>query len=224
MTGETAGTRRIGILGGAFNPPHLGHLLLAQEAHARLGLDRVLLVPVHQAPHRTLEADPGPAQRLAMVELAIAGDERLAASSVEVDRPGPSYTVDTLKSLREGMPGVELTLLLGADQALRLREWHEPDEVLRLARLAVAERDGVGREDVVGALEGLAGSGSIAGFAMPRIDVSSTLVRERVAAGLPIRYLVPDGVASRIAAERIYGSIGASGADPARPQPRTVAR
>jgi nicotinate-nucleotide adenylyltransferase len=206
VTGAAGGERlRVGILGGAFNPPHLGHLWLAQEAHARLGLDRVLLVPVGEAPHRTLEGDPGPRERLRMVELAAAGDDRLEASPVEVERPGPSYTADTLRLLRETRPADELTLILGADQALRLREWHEPEQVLATARLAVAERGGVDRDDVVAALDGLPGAAEVVGFELPRIDVSSTLVRERTAAGLPIRYLVPEAVAARIASERLYG-------------------
>ena len=196
----------LGILGGAFNPPHLGHLWLAQEAHARLELDQVLLVPVGRAPHRTLAADPGAEQRLRMVELAAAGDERLVASPIEVERPGTSYTVDTLRSLREIASAAELTLILGADQARRLRDWHRPQDVLRLAQLAVAEREGATRDDVVAELGDLEGAESTIGFGMPRIDVSSTLVRERVTAGLPIRYLVPDRVAEHIAAERLYAS------------------
>jgi nicotinate-nucleotide adenylyltransferase len=208
VTGVGAATRRVGILGGAFNPPHLGHLLLAQEAHARLALDQVLLVPVGEAPHRTLDADPGARQRLRMVELAVAGDERLGVCAAEVDRTGPSYTVDTLRSLRESMPDDEPTLILGADQALRLRDWRHPDEVLRLADLAVAEREGVGRSAVVAALGDLAGADSIAGFELPRVDVSSTLVRRRSAAGLPIRYLVPDAVAEHVAGEGLYGAAG----------------
>jgi nicotinate-nucleotide adenylyltransferase len=202
----TRAATRVGVLGGAFNPPHLGHLWLAQEAHARLGLDRVLLVPVGAAPHRVLEFDPGADQRLRMVELAVGGDDRFAASAVEVERPGTSYTVDTLRILRERAPADELTLILGADQALRLPEWHEPAEVLSLARLAVAERGGVGGDDVAQRLAGLPGSETVMGFELSRIDVSSTLVRERVAAGLPVRYLVPDAVADHIAREGLYSS------------------
>jgi nicotinate-nucleotide adenylyltransferase len=201
---------RVGILGGAFNPPHLGHLWLAQEAHARLGLDRVVLVPVGEAPHRTLDADPGGRQRLRMVELAVAGDDRLAASAIEVDRSGTSYTVDTLRALRASAPADELTLILGADQARVLPSWHEPAKVLRLARVAVAERAGAGREQLVAELGALDAAERIEAFELPRIDVSSTLVRERVAAGLPIRYLVPDAVADHIAAEGLY-----AGATPA---------
>jgi nicotinate-nucleotide adenylyltransferase len=196
----------LGILGGAFNPPHLGHLWLAQEAHARLELDQVLLVPVGHASHRTLVGDPGAEQRLRMVELAAEGDDRLVASPIEIERPGTSYTVDTLTSLREIAPAAELTLILGADQARRLRSWQRPEDVLRLAQLAVAEREGATRDDVVAELGDLEGAESTIGFSLPRIDVSSTLVRERVATGLPIRNLVPDTVAEHIAAENLYAN------------------
>ncbi len=208
MSGAASGQRqRVGILGGAFNPPHLGHLWLAQEAHARLGLDRVLLVPFGQAPHRVLTADPGPAQRLRMAQLAAGGDDRLGVSAIEVDRPGPSYMADTLTLLREIEPATELTLILGADQATRLRSWHEPEAVLEQARVAVADRAGLGRDVVVAALDGLPGADAIEGFPLPRIEVSSTLVRERVAAGLPIRYLVPDAVAQHIAEQGLYATV-----------------
>jgi nicotinate-nucleotide adenylyltransferase len=195
---------KVGVVGGAFNPPHIGHLCLAQEAHARLGLDRVLLVPVGEAPHRELESDPGAAQRLRMVELAIGDDARLEASAVEVDRPGTSYTVDTLKALRETDPSRELTLILGADQARRLGSWHAPEQVLSAATLAVAERDGLDRDAVVEELHDLPGAERSVGFEMPRLDVSSSLIRERIAGGLPVRYLVPEAVGDHIAAEGLY--------------------
>lgn len=210
MSGAAGGQReRVGILGGAFNPPHLGHLWLAQEAHARLGLDRVLLVPFGQAPHRVLAGDPGADERLRLAQLAAGDDARLGVSGIEVARPGPSYMADTLTLLREIEPAIEPTLILGADQALRLRTWHEPERVLERARVAVADRDGYGRADVVAALDGLAGADAIEGFALPRIEVSSTLVRERVAAGLPICYLVPDAVADRIAERGLYAAVEA---------------
>ena len=210
MSGAAGGpSLRVGILGGAFNPPHVGHLWLAQEAHARLGLDRVLLVPFGEAPHRTLDADPGAGERLRMAQLAAGDDDRLGVSAIEVDRPGPSYMADTLTLLREIEPATEPTLILGADQALRLPGWHEPERVLEQASLAVADRDGHGRDDVVAALDGLVDAEAIAGFALPRIDVSSTLIRERIAAGLPIRYLVPDAVADRIADRGHYASAAA---------------
>ena len=193
------------MLGGAFNPPHVGHLALAQEAHARLGLDRVLLVPVARAPHREVEPEPGPAVRLRMCELAVAGDVRLEASPVEVDRGGRSYTVETLRALRERSPADEHVLILGSDAAVGLPRWREPEEVLRLAAgVAVASREGVERDRVREALSELAGVEGVEFFELPRLDVSSSLVRRRAGEGLPIRYLVPDAVAEEIAERGLY--------------------
>ena len=206
------------MLGGAFNPPHIGHLTLAQEAYARLGLDRVLLVPVARAPHREIEPEPGPAVRLRMCELAVEGDVRLEASPIEVDRGGRSYTVDTLRALRDRAPADEHVLILGADQAMELPSWHEPEQVLRLAAaIGVASREGVEREVVFGALRVLEGAAErIEFFELPRIDVSSSLVRARAAEGLPVRYLVPDAVAEEIAERGLYAEAGAGAGAGAR--------
>jgi len=192
---------RIGLFGGAFNPPHLGHLLCAQEAHAQLGLEVVVWVPVGQAPHREIPQDPGREERYTMCDYATAADERFGLSRFELDRDGPSYTVDTLAALAERSPDDELILILGGDQAASLPSWHRPDEVLRLSTVAVAER---GEADRARVREALDGRGEPLFFDMPRIDVSSTLVRERVGAGRPIRYLVPDKVANYIGAVGLY--------------------
>jgi nicotinate-nucleotide adenylyltransferase len=197
---------RIGVLGGAFNPPHLGHLVCAQEALVQLGLERVLLVPTARPPHRTLEDDPGPEARLEMAELAAAGDERLAVSRLELDRPGPSYTADTLEELGAREAGEELVLVLGADQAAFLPEWHRPERVLELAELAVVARSGWDREGVQARISGLPGAGRVRFVDMPLIDISSTEVRRRVAAGVPIRYLVPDAVARFVSERGLYGA------------------
>ena len=195
---------RIGLFGGAFNPPHLGHLVCAQEAHAQLELDVVVWVPVGQAPHREIPQDPGAEVRFQMCDYATAADERFGLSRIEIDRDGPSYTVDTLQALRERSPDDELVLILGGDQAAAIPTvWHEPDEVLRLATVAVAERVGADRDRVEDAL---ANKAEVLFFDMPRIDVSSTMVRERAASGRPIRYLVPDKVANFIGAQSLYGA------------------
>jgi nicotinate-nucleotide adenylyltransferase len=200
------------MLGGAFNPPHIGHLALAQEAHARLGLDEMLLMPMSRAPHREIEPEPGPEVRLRMVELAVQGDVRLSACPIEVDRGGRSYTADTLRTLRDRGPADERFLILGGDAAADLRSWSEPEEVLRLATVAVAEREGWERERVSEALDGLEGAERVVFFDMPRLDVSSTLVRARAAEGLPVRYFVPDLVAEEIAERGLYSraAVGAS--------------
>ena len=161
---------------------------------------------MRQAPHREIDGDPGADIRFRLCQAAVAGDHRLAVSRIEVDRPGPSYTVDTLRLLRERSPEQELTLILGADQAERLATWRDPDGVLSLAAVAVAERGDLEREAVMGKLDCLAGSERIAFFEMPRIDISSTLVRRRAASGRPIRYLVPDTVAEYVEAEGLYGA------------------
>jgi nicotinate-nucleotide adenylyltransferase len=172
--------------------------VLAQEAYWQLGLDRVVLMPMGEAPHREIEQDPGAEERYLMCDLAAGGADWLDASRVEVDRPGPSYTVDTLRQLRGERPGDELIWLLGADQAITLPRWREPEEVLSLATLAVARRDGVGEVEVRGALSGVAGAGQVRFFGMPSIEVSSTLVRERVAARRPFEFFVPERVVDLI--------------------------
>ena len=188
---------KVGVLGGVFNPPHIAHLVAAQEAHAQLGLDVVVWIPAGDPPHREIEQDPGASVRLEMCELAISADARFKLSSMEIDRPGPSFTADTLGELAERHPGDELWLILGSDQAAALPRWHEPERVLELASVAVFERPGTPRDAV---------ASDVTFLDMPLLDVSSTLVRRRAAEGRPIRYLVPDKVAHFIGAQSLYGS------------------
>ena len=197
---------RVGLLGGTFNPPHIGHLVCAQEAHAQLGLDRVLLVPVHTPPHKETDGDPGVEVRVALCEAAVAGDERLGVSRAEADVPGRSYTVDTLNRLHDARPDDQLTFIVGGDMAASLPQWREPQAILELCTIGAAARDGVGRDEVLERLDReLPGaSDRIRFFDMPRIDISSTLIRRRVAAGEPVRYLVPDAVAATIEREGLY--------------------
>ena len=195
---------RIGLFGGAFNPPHLGHLACAQEAHSQLGLDIVVWMPVGRAPHREIPQDPGAEARHRMCDYATAADERFGLSRIEVDRDGPSFTVDTLRELRQRSGCNDIALSLGGDQAAALPHWHEPEEVARIATVAVAERAGSERARVEDAVAGL--PARLEFFDMPRLDISSTLIRERAAAGKPIRYLVPDKVANFIGAQSLYGA------------------
>lgn len=199
---------RVGILGGAFNPPHLGHLVCAQEALVQLELDRVVFVPVGEAPHRTLDDDPGPEARLEMVELAMADDERFVASRIEMDREGPSYTADTLEQLRAEAPDDELFLILGGDQAAALASWHEPEKVLERATLAVFERMSWGRNAIIIKIGRMPGAERVRYLDMPLIQVSSSSIRRRVREGVPIRYLVPDKVVEYIATNELYGGQG----------------
>ena len=197
---------KLGILGGTFNPPHIGHLVCAQEAHDQLGLDRVVLMPAGVPPHKQVEADPGAQARHVLCEAAVAGDERFAVSRLELDRPGRSFTVDTLRALHDHSPQDDITFIAGGDMARSLPSWHEPEALLSLATLAVAERAADKRDAISAAIAPLAGSERVRFFDMPRIDVSSSLVRERVAAGRSIRYLVPDAVADAIAQNGWYAA------------------
>jgi nicotinate-nucleotide adenylyltransferase len=196
----------LGILGGTFNPPHVAHLVCAQEALAQLELDRVLLVPVAAPPHKALPADPGPEVRLEMCRLAAAADGRLEVSDIEVRRGGSSYTVATLQELHASHPEHELTFIAGGDMAASLPDWREPERVLELARFAVAERDGAQRAEIEGRTAALPSRDRIEFFDMPRLDISSSEIRARVAAGRPIRWLVPDAVAGYIAEHGLYRS------------------
>jgi nicotinate-nucleotide adenylyltransferase len=195
---------RVGILGGTFNPPHLGHLICGQEAYVHLGLDRVTLIPARIPPHKEVPDEPGPEVRLELCRLAVAGDDRFTVSDMELAREGPSYTVDTLEALKSKAPDSEHFLILGGDIAAGLPEWREPGRILSLATLAVAERPGTDRGSIDRALAKV-GDGGAEFFPMPPIGISSSDVRERVAAGRPIRYLVPDAVEQCIHAKHLYG-------------------
>jgi nicotinate-nucleotide adenylyltransferase len=194
----------IGILGGTFNPPHMGHLVMAQEALDQLDLDRVMLMPVAVPPHKEAGQDPGGAARVELCRLAVAGDDRFAVSTLEVERGGASFTVDTLRELHDLEPEHDLTFIVGGDMAQSLPAWREPEAILGLARLAVAEREGVRREDIARRLDPLHDGDRVVFFDMPRIDVSSSSIRRRVAEGRPIRYLVPDAVAEAVAERGLY--------------------
>jgi nicotinate-nucleotide adenylyltransferase len=178
----------------------------ALEAVDQLGLDRVVLVPTNTPPHKEAEADPGAAHRLEMCRCAVVDDERLAVSGLELERAGPSYTVDTLRALHAREPETELTFIVGGDMALSLSEWREPAEVLALARLGVVERAGATREAIARRLDAVGGADRVDHFTMPRLDISSTDLRRRVVGGRSIRHLVPGRVAGYVTAHELYGS------------------
>jgi nicotinate-nucleotide adenylyltransferase len=177
---------------------------MVQEALDQLGLDRVLLMPVARPPHKEALADPGADVRLELCGLAAAGEDRLAVCPLEIERGGASYTVDTLMALHDREPEHGLTFIVGGDMAHSFPSWREPEAILGLARLAVAEREGLRRDDIARRLEPLHGGDRVVFFDMPRIDLSSSAIRDRVAAGRPIRYLVPDPVAEAIRSRRLY--------------------
>jgi nicotinate-nucleotide adenylyltransferase len=208
--------RSIGILGGTFNPPHLGHLSVARHAREEFGLECVVLMPTGSLLHKPAAEDPGAECRLAMCRLAAQTVEGLSACALEVERGGPSYTVDTLRSIHASHPNAELTFIVGADTAATLASWREPVELLGLARLAVASRSGSDREQVLDTVAGFAGlAGQDAGarerltsrvgfLTMDTIDVSSSSVRERAAGGEPLDALVGPAVAAYIAEHGLY--------------------
>ncbi len=205
----------LGILGGTFNPPHRGHLAVAACARAQLRLERVLLMPSFAPPHKPALEDPGPEHRLRMCQLAVEGHEGIEASALEIERGGPSYTVDTLLELHARadadahQPTARPTLILGSDMARTLPAWRRPQEIVKLADIAVAERPGDGRAEVLAVLESL---GAHAGFlGMPPIDISSSLVRLRAARDEPVGELVGDAVAAYIAEHRLYREGGGDG-------------
>lgn len=205
----TAGS--LGVLGGTFDPIHVAHLALAEEAAESLGLERILFVPAGSPPHKPgIAVTPGD-DRLAMVRLAIAGNDRFDASRIELDRDGPSYTVDTLETLaaRRESQGVGggIVLILSADAFLGLPSWREPRRVLELARLAVAPRDGypgAGPEFLATQFPDLADRATF--LDGPRIRLSASVLRDRAAAGRSLRYLVPDAVAAYIGDHGLYRS------------------
>jgi nicotinate-nucleotide adenylyltransferase len=194
----------IGVLGSAFNPPHLGHLALAQEAAWQLGLAEVILVPTGQAPHKRIADDPGKEVRMEMTRLAADEDDRFSVSALEVEREGPSYTYETLEALAEERGDRELVFVMGADAAVGLESWRNPARVVELAGLAVARRAGVSDPDIDEAMRSLGCEGRATMLEMPQFGVSSSAVRERAKQGRPLRYLVPDAVADFISKRGIY--------------------
>jgi nicotinate-nucleotide adenylyltransferase len=205
----------MGILGGTFNPPHLGHLAVARHALDELGLQGVLMMPAHIPPHKLAEEDPGPEHRLEMCRLSAAGIDGLSVCALEIERGGPSYTVDTLRAIHVSRPDAQLTFIVGADTASTLPAWREPAELLELADLAVAARTGSGRRRVLDTVTPLLGARRRAGgdrssppitfLDMPAMGVSSSMVRERVARGAPIDDLVGSAVARYIGEHNLYG-------------------
>lgn len=188
---------RIGLLGGSFDPPHNGHLLAASDAFESLALDRLIFVPAAIQPFKAGQAGATPDQRLAMVRLLAGEDPRFEVSTVEIDRGGLSYTVDTISAVATQWPSAELFLLVGADVPGSFAKWREPGRIAELATIVVLERSGEAPE-----LGGLPGRWRP--LPTRRIDISSTEIRGRVRDGKSIRGFVPDAVAGFIAAERLY--------------------
>lgn len=201
-----ARARRVGILGGTFDPPHIGHLWLATLAADSLGLGHVLLMPAARPPHKGRKAVSNTADRVMMTRLAISGDPGLDLSLVEMERPGPSFTVDSLAQLRAHLgDDVGLVLIMASDSFAEIESWREPDRLLELAEWAVGPRPGTPLPEP-GALHERFGAAAARIHLLdgPSLDVSSSDIRARVAAGRPIRYLVPRAVEELITVRGLY--------------------
>jgi nicotinate-nucleotide adenylyltransferase len=190
---------KIGVYGGTFDPPHVGHLILAEAAREQLKLGKVLFIPAGD-PWRKADRKVSIAQhRLAMTRLAVEGNASFQVETFEVEREGPSYTVETLEQLREHLGAeAELYLILGEDALADVPHWRQPERLVELATLAVANRRGVTMPELP------FDRNRIVPVVMPGIDVSSTELRERASAGLSLRYRVPEPVASYIADHGLY--------------------
>jgi nicotinate-nucleotide adenylyltransferase len=193
--------RRLGIFGGTFDPPHVGHLALAEWAREELALDRVLFVPAGTPPHKAA-ARAGVAHRVAMTRRAVRGNPAFAVSTIEARRHGPSYTADTVTAIAEAHPGAELWLLMGADMYATFDTWVRPAEIAARAALAVALRPGAKAPRP--SRFARRGRG-VRWLANPALELSSSAVRERARDGLSLRYLVPDAVARYIEQLQLYG-------------------
>lgn len=199
----------LGVFGGTFDPIHVAHLAVAEEAAEAMGLEQVLFVPAGEPPHKPGRHITAAEDRLAMVELAIAGNDRFAVSRLELDRGGPSYTVDTLDALdasrRSAGAAGDLALILSADAFLDLMTWRDPRRIVQLARLVVAPRDGYPDAGPAFLTEHMPDLADRATFLdAPRLQLSGSELRRRAAAGRSLRYLVPDAVAAYIGDHALY--------------------
>jgi len=199
------GVGRIGVLGGTFDPIHYGHLAAAEEARAKLNLQKVVFVVAGIPPHK-LDEEITPAEdRYAMVELAIASNPHFSLSRVDMDRPGPSYTVDTIQFLRQQWgEDTEIFFIMGMDSLLEIETWHQPQRLIQLCRLVAVERPGFvpDLEGLEAAMPGITARTEI--IDMPEVDISSTDLQRRVRQGLPIKYQVPPEVEEYIYQHRLY--------------------
>jgi nicotinate-nucleotide adenylyltransferase len=195
--------QRLGIFGGTFDPPHIGHLILAEYAREALGAAKILFVPAADPPHKD-STRTGTEQRLAMLERSIADNPHFALSLVDVERPGPHYSLDMIRILQTQYPGSELFFLIGADSLRDLTHWHQPEQLIRLCKLAVLPRPDVkvAADMHEAKLPGLAEQ--VVMLDTPLVDVSSTEIAARLRAGKSVRYLVPQPALDYIVANGLY--------------------
>jgi len=199
--------KKIGIMGGAFDPIHIGHLILAEDAYVELGLDEVLFMPAGRPPHKVL--GPGRASnedRTEMVKRAIEGNDHFSLSLYEMKKEGLSYTYQTLEMLAHNEKGIELFFIMGADSLFEFHGWKEPQKIVSLCTIVAAGRPGRGEDELNLCIQQLkqAMGARIIRLNTPDIDISSTMLRKRASKGLTIRYYVPDKVASYIREKGLY--------------------
>ena len=190
---------RVGLLGGTFDPPHLGHLAIAEWAREQLELDQVLFIPSGAPPHKLNRSRSPAAARLAMMRLATRGNPAFVVSPIETRRQGPSFTIDTIRALRRRLPQGQLFLIMGADSLDEFHTWRDPDAIAAETMLAVARRPGAGGRNSLP-------NGNVVWLDNPGLDLSSSAIRERVRGGRSLRYLVADSVVRYIARHRLYRS------------------
>lgn len=188
---EMISSEKIGLFGGSFDPIHHGHLILARDAMESLGLDRVIFIPVNVSPHKLAHPPVAARLRCEMVAAAIAGESRFSMDACEAERKGPSFAVDTVRLMRRRFPQAKLFYFIGEDNVSSLHTWQEIDELKKLASFVVLAR---------GNLQPVEGFPVIS----RNIDISSTDIRNRIARGLPVRYLLPDAVCAILTRHQLY--------------------
>lgn len=186
--------RKTGILGGTFDPPHIGHLLIANEVLHALQLDEIRFMPNRIPPHKQKKSDTAPEQRLDMLELAIAGEDKFSVEPIELGREGPSYTYDTMESLKS--PDTEYYFIIGGDMVEYLPNWHRIEELVRLVKFVGVNRPSYSASSPYPILH----------VPVPAMDISSSDIRQRIAAGRTIKYLLPDSVIHYIKEHQLYES------------------
>lgn len=201
MPGESP--LKLAIMGGTFNPIHLGHLVCAEEAVVQYGFDEILFMPAGTPSHKDVAGGAGPESRYLMTVLATVGNPRFRVSRYELDQELPSYTVDTIRHFRQRLPQAEIFFITGADAVLEILDWKDPDELLREATLIAATRPGYSLDGFAQRSE-LVQWGRVQIMEVPQLGISSSLIRERVSKGKSIRYLVPEAVERFIEKARLY--------------------
>jgi nicotinate-nucleotide adenylyltransferase len=193
--------KRIGVFGGSFDPPHIGHLVIAEMARRSLDLDVVYFVPAYKPPHKEGSHPTTARDRLSMTKLSVQGNGKLKVSDLELRRRGVSYTVDTVKAFRKRFPAAQLFLIIGSDSLRQFHSWKSPEEILSEVSLIVYRRPRSGRTNA------FLHSTKVSFIKGPRMEISSSDIRKRMQKGKPIRYLVRDNVLSFIEAKKLYSDL-----------------